>query len=258
MKLLTSLLVLLLLFGGVFARAPSWISVGTSINYTVGSSVYTFSVTEVTSSQVKIDLKTSSSSSTSRLIDNATADSGQFWFDSTLLTSASAGRSIGGYSVVSTGQESYAGKSFQVATLQIILGGVTTTKVFDVESGLLLDQRTSASGSSPVLIRNYYVPAWAPPPPNVTTPTPSNPPAPSQNSTPPQNPPSQPPVTTTQPTIPTPNPAPSSNTTSNSTSPTPTTPPSTPSSNSSTCPCPESLFFVLLGFLAVGKKVEKI
>lgn len=255
MKILASLLVLLLLFGGVFARAPSWISSGTSINYTVGSAIYTFTVTEVTSSQIKIDLKTSSSSSTSRLIDNATADSGQFWFDPTLLTSASAGRSIGGYSVISTSQESYAGKSFQTATLQIILGGVTTTKVFDIESGLLLDQRTSASGSSPVLIRNYFVPAWAPPPPNVTAPAPPSTPQPA-----PTTPPSQP----TTPTTPTPNPSsppvinstsptPNSSAPTNTSAPTPTVP-----SSSSTCPCPESLFFVLLGFLAVGKKVEKI
>lgn len=254
MKLLASLLVLLLLVGGVFARAPSWVSSGTSINYTVGSATYTFTVTEVSSSQIKIDLKTSSSSSTSRLIDNATADSGQFWFDPTLLTSASAGRSIGGYSVISTSQESYAGKSFQTATLQIILGGVTTTKVFDIESGLLLDQRTSASGSSPVLIRNYFVPAWAPPPPNVTTPAPS--------STPPT-----PTTPSSQPTTPTPS---STNSTSSPSTPTSNstpsvTPPLSPdpivkpsSQSSSTCPCPESLFFVLLGFLAVGKKVEKI
>ncbi len=255
MKILASLLVLLLLFGGVFARAPSWISSGTSINYTVGSAIYTFTVTEVTSSQIKIDLKTSSSSSTSRLIDNATADSGQFWFDPTLLTSASAGRSIGGYSVISTSQESYAGKSFQTATLQIILGGVTTTKVFDIESGLLLDQRTSASGSSPVLIRNYFVPAWAPPPPNVTAPA-----SPSTPSSPPTTPPSQP--TTPTPSTPTPSsppvinstsPTPNSSAPTNTSAPTPTVP-----SSSSTCPCPESLFFVLLGFLAVGKKVEKI
>lgn len=251
MRLLTSLLVLLLLFGGAFARAPSWIAVGTSINYTVGSSLYTFTVTEITSSQIKIDLK--ASSSTSRLIDNATADSGQFWFDPTLLTSASAGRSIGDYSVVSTGEDSYAGKTFHTATLQIVLGGATTTKVFDVESGLLLDQRSSASGSSPVLIRNYFVQAWAPPPPNVTAPAPT----PTVNTTPTAPAPTTP---TSTPNATTPTPTPTSNSTSTPTpSPSTTAPTQTSApASSSTCPCPESLFFVLLGVLAVGKKVEKI
>lgn len=99
LKLLSILLVLLAVG---FATAPSWIASGTNVNYTSGGNLITFTVTGMSGSDIDIRLTTSSPASKGTITDNASAISGQFWFDPSLLGNAYQGEMLDGLNVMGT------------------------------------------------------------------------------------------------------------------------------------------------------------
>jgi hypothetical protein len=184
LKLLSILLVLLALG---FAAAPSWIDSGASINYTSGGNAISFTVASRTSTEIQIQLTTTSPKTHGTITGNASADSGQFWFDPALLANAYNGETIDDFTVTDTGPQTLAGQSWNTITLQEMISGATSTQIYDVQTGLLLEQTVDADGVPNVVLSKYYIPALAPPPPppptNVTPPQNNTPPLPQQNVT---------------------------------------------------------------------------
>jgi hypothetical protein len=194
MNMKATLLILAMLMIG-FCAAPSWIRPGVNLTYSVGSSSVSFKVLDVTNDNLRIQID-------SRTInENASADYGQFWLYSSQLSSMSVGQTIGDFTIISEGRQTFAAKEWNTLTFEGVLSGATTTKVIDKDSGLLLRQTVSVSGAPAVSLTQYAVPAW------ITTP------APTQNTTaPPRN--TTTPTTTPSPApSPTPTPSPNQNTT---------------------------------------------
>ncbi len=255
MKLKT-LSVLLVLLAVASATAPTWIAPGVSLNYTSGTTSVSFAVTSATSGKIGISLTTSPPPNTNNFEENATLTSGQFWFDPNMISHAYQGELINGFTVTSTGPQSFAGQSWNTATLRGIVSGAETSYTYDEQTGLLLEQTVEASGVPNVVLSQYYIPALAPPPQNITPP-PQNttvPPAPQPNATiaPPPVPPA---VNTTA----------QGNSTDNSSAVQPTdnsslvpsgagdqgSTSSDQSSSSSLPCCPTSFILLLAGFVAI-------
>lgn len=251
MSLLKTSSILLVLLALGFATAPSWIATGANLNYSQGGNTITFTVTGRTDTDILIQLTTSTPLTKSIIPENASLDSGHFWFDPTLLANAYQGEVFDGLTVMGTSQQTFAGQSWTAVTLQGTLSGVQTTEMYDQQTGILL-KLTVAGGVAPdVVLTQYYVPALAPPPPppqqNNTTTTPP----PAQNSTnstatapPPSNSSAAPNTTeTTQP------PPETSTPPANQTSSSP------PSSKSKSLCCPSSFILLLVGFVALRGKI---
>jgi hypothetical protein len=257
---LKTLSVLLVLLSLGFATAPSWIAQGASLNYTSGTTSVSFLVTGVSGSNINIALTTAPPSATSNIVENATAESGQFWFDNSITSHAYEGELVNGLDVVSTGPQTFAGQSWNAVTLQGMVSDgmgntVETTYIYDEQTGLLLEQTVDASGVPNVVLSQYYIPALVPPPQNVTPPQQNTTVAPEKNTT----------------SAVTPPPAPQENSTNNSsvvsqtTQPVTTEPTETSTDNagdqgssptgqssSSSLPCCPSAFILLLaGFVAI-------
>jgi hypothetical protein len=186
----TKILVLLLaLLTVVYSVAPAWVVTGVNLNYSVGSTPFTFSVLSRNTTDIQVEEINLSSSKTPHPGDeNASKDSGDFWFDSSLLSSASTGSTIGDYSVTDEGTQTFAGTSWDTLTLQGTVTGAMTTKVLDRKTGLLLKQTVDAPGAPVVTLTQYYIPSLAPAaaPPGNTQPAPA-PTAPPANTSPPAN-----------------------------------------------------------------------
>jgi hypothetical protein len=193
------LALLMLLAAAGFATAPAWVSKGVNLTYSVGSDSVTFAVLDRSAGDLKIQIFTKSTNHLSTATENESADSGQFWFDDSLLENAVKFQHIGDYEVTDVGTGHYAGKDYNTITLTIDVGGATSTKVYDKETGLLLRNTVDAEGAPVVNLQSAYIPAFAPPPPPVNnTPPPAN-----STTSPPANPPpantSQPPSNASQP-----------------------------------------------------------
>ncbi|MEW6035325.1 MAG: hypothetical protein AB1529_01815 [Candidatus Micrarchaeota archaeon] len=190
-----ALVLCLLLLSMSFATAPSWVAPGASLNYSAGSDAVSFTVLSRNSTDIRIQIAVSSAPKPSTGTENASGNSGQFWFDSSLLATAKTGSSIGDFKVKGSSTQSFAGETWETVTLEATLSGAKTTRIYDKKSGLMLKQTVEASGAPEVILSKYYFPSAAPPP--------SSPPAqPPANATPPSNgsgtppatpPPSQPP-----------------------------------------------------------------
>jgi len=185
-KIIIALLVMLAV---CFSTAPSWVKPGINLNYSVASDLVSFSVLNRTSSDVKLQVFTRSTSRSTYPNENASAQSGQFWFDNSSLSSAYSGQDIGDYEVTDVSTQTFAGKQWDTVTLESTLSGAITTKVLDKKTGVLLKQTVSAVGAPAVILQQFYVPDWVqvpvppvnntPPPPvnntgNVTAPPPVN------------------------------------------------------------------------------------
>ncbi len=205
------LVVLMMLLAICYSTAPSWVASGVNLNYSVGTDTVSFSVLDRSGDDIHINQKTISTSAQANYLDNASAESGHFWFDSSEFSGESVGNMVGDYDVIAQGSQHFAGKDWDTITLQGTISGATTTFVYDTATGLLLKETVSAAGAPTVTLVSYYVPAWAPPPPppapvnntNATPPhqnasmnnTGSPPPANTSGSSPPPQQPSQPPGT---------------------------------------------------------------
>jgi len=163
-----------------YSTAPSWVASGVNLNYTVGSDTVTFKVINRSGDDLHLNVKYLSTAHESNPTENASTESGQFWFDNSELSGVSVGGMIGDYDVIAQGSQHFANKDWDTITLQTSISGATTTFVYDAATGLLLKETISASGAPTITLINYYVPAWAPPPP---------PPPPANNT--PSNPPQQ-------------------------------------------------------------------
>ncbi|MFN7991183.1 MAG: hypothetical protein U0R44_03415 [Candidatus Micrarchaeia archaeon] len=185
--------ILLALMPLVHPTAPAWVAAGVSLNYSVGSSAFTFIVLNRTSTDVRLQIQNHSSSKLLTPTENASADYGQFWFDSSKLSGAQPGGSIGDFSVSETNKQTFAGKEWDTVTLTQTLGNSEMTKILDLQTGILLKQTVNAPGAPVVMLQQYYIPSLAPPPP---TPPPAQPPANTtqHNATPSPQPPSNPPA----------------------------------------------------------------
>ena len=237
------ILVILLTFLAIgYSVAPSWVDKGVNLNYTVGNDTVSFTVLNRTGTDLKIEVKPFSASKPSTATENASANAGQIWFDNSLLAGASIGSDIGDFSVIEENEQTFAGKEWNTITLQGTIGGATTTRVYDKQTGLLLKQTVNSLGAPTVTLIQVYIPALTPPEP------PSQPPTqpPTNTTTPPSQPP--PSENTTQPPQPQP-----TDTTSE-----PTPPSSEPSSETPTkkplpC-CPTSLILLIIGFAAIRNR----
>jgi hypothetical protein len=242
------LLALLLFTVSAFSAAPSWVAQGAVLEYSVGTDTVKFTVLSSNGTDIRISIKAASASSAYTATENASADSGQFWYDSSELSSASVGADLGDFEVTGQGKQTFAGKEYDTITLEGVLDEVETTRIYEKQTGLLLKQTASAPGA-PVVTLISFTPASAPAPP----PPPPPPPPPANNtsqpppSTPPSTPPAQPP--STPPSVP------------------PSTPPSQPPSEPPPVPeeeppekkpitelcCPSAFILLMLGFLVIRR-----
>ncbi len=199
-----ALVLCLLLLSMSFATAPSWVAPGASLNYSAGSDAVSFTVLSRNSTDIRIQIAVSSAPKPSTDFPGvwivrvaASGNSGQFWFDSSLLATAKTGSNIGDFKVKGSGTQSFAGESWETVTLEATLSGAKTTRVYDKKTGLMLKQTVDASGAPEVIISKYYFPSAAPPPSQPPAQPPANATQPPSNGsgTPPATPPpSQPPA----------------------------------------------------------------
>jgi hypothetical protein len=220
---------LLTLLAVGYSVAPAWVDTGVNLNYSVGSDTVSFSVLNRTATDIRIQTFTFSTSHNSFPDENASADSGQFWFDTSLLSSASSGDTVGSYSVTDESTQTFAGKSWDTVTLEGTVSGAMTTKVFDKTTGLLLKQTVDVSGAPVITLVQYHIPALEPAP--VVPPQANNTAPPKTNTTPPATNTTTPAVNTTQPAVNVTPPSPQNNGTTQPQ--TNETPPGQPSASSS-------------------------
>lgn len=179
-----SVSLLLVLLALAYSTAPTWVDSGVSLNYSVGGGQVAFSVTGRTSSDVNINVVQQGSPHT--MIENASEDSGEFWYDPSLLANAYGGKMIGVYTVTGQSSMSFAGTTWNTISLQGSVSGASTTKIFDTTTGLLLQQTisTGPSTTQTITLTQEYIPSLAPPPPApVANNTKPSPPAQTQNTT---------------------------------------------------------------------------
>jgi len=185
---LRSLAILLILLTVVSATAPSWIDTGVSVNYTAGGNSVSFTVTGRAGDDITILLATSPPPHTGTIKGNASSDSGQFWFDQSLLNHAYSGQDIDGLSVMGTSQQTIAGQTWDTVTLQGDISGAQTTQIYDTETGMLLKQSVDKEGVPDVVLSKFYIPSLAPPPPVTPKQNTTTPPPPKQNASAPVTP----------------------------------------------------------------------
>ncbi|MBI5046865.1 hypothetical protein HZC07_03995 [Candidatus Micrarchaeota archaeon] len=245
-----SLGILLVLLAVAYSVAPAWVSEGVNINYTMGTDNVSFTVLNRTSTGINLAVKFASASKINRPTDNVSADSGQFWFDNSLLADAFIGRAIDEYIVVDESKKIFAGKEWDTVSLETTVSGAVTTKIFDRKTGLMLKQTVSGVDAPTVTLVAAYIPAFEPakPPPAPPIIPPANPNTSNSSTnstiTPPPSPPSQ---NNTQ-----------QNTTNNTISQTPTQPPkntpvTAPTGKKNLPCCPGVILLGLLGLVVIRK-----
>lgn len=157
-----TLAILLLIANFAFATAPEWIVKGVELEYKVGSDTVVFSVVERNSTEIEIDIKTGPK--IQRATENASAITGQFWFDPALLEDASKYHHIEDeYEVVDIKSKTIAGTEWEAVSLETMLSGAKTTKVYDRETGLMLSQTVLAEGAPAVTLKSYSLEPGTPP-----------------------------------------------------------------------------------------------
>jgi len=155
-KIVARILPMLLIFVSVVsATAPGWVASGVVLEYSMDSDTVTFTVTERTSTEVKVDIKTEN---TYKAKENASSYAGQFWFDNSLLEGASKNEEIEDYKVTDLGKETYAGKEWDTITLEGTVSGARTFRTYDIETGLMLKQTVSQPGAPVVTLNSYTIP----------------------------------------------------------------------------------------------------
>lgn len=233
-----------------FSVAPSWVKPGVNLNYSVGTDSVSFTVLDRTGSSIQIEMYTQSTTKKTHPNEDPTGVSGQFWFDSSSLQYAYPGDLISGYTVSAMGSQTFAGQTWDTVTLQSTISGATTTKVLDMDSGLLLKQTVNAVGAPQVTLQQFYVPDWvqapAAPPANNTAPPPANNTA-NATATPPQN---------STPTAPPPVAPPAQNNTppAQVTAPAPAAAANTAATDQTSSCCPSAFILLALAFVAFMNK----
>jgi hypothetical protein len=165
-----------------FATAPIWVASGASLTYSAGTDSIAFNVVSANGSDIKINVVPASTGKTNTATENASADSGQFWYDNALLSSATVGSTVGDFAVVDESAQQFAGKQWNTITLEDTVSGAKTTKVYDKQSGLLLKQSVDSPGAPVITLTQFTIPGISAQPPAQQ---PAQPPAqqPAQNQT---------------------------------------------------------------------------
>ena len=151
-----------------FAAAPGWVAKGVVLDYSVDGDTVTFTVTERTSTEIKIKIDSY------KATENTSLNYGQFWFDNSLLEDASKGDKLEEFTVKEEETQTFAGTQWDTVTLEAVISDAKTTRVYDRESGLMLKQTVQADGAPVVTLTKYNVPnfnAVAPPPPSIAEPS---------------------------------------------------------------------------------------
>jgi hypothetical protein len=159
---LKSLCILLAFLSLGFATAPGWVANGTSLNYSSGGNLISFTVIGVSGGQISIAINTTSPKSSRAIKEDASAISGQFWFDQPSLAHSYDGELLNGLTVDGTGRQAFAGDTWDTITLEGMVSGAQATQVYDGKTGLLLKQTVDAPGVPDVVLSGYYIPALLP------------------------------------------------------------------------------------------------
>jgi hypothetical protein len=107
-----------------------------------------------------------------------------------LLEDADEGDDIDEFEVIDEGTETFAGKQWDTVTLEATISEVKTVRVYDRDSGLMLEQTVDVADAPTVTLEKYTIPdmeAVAPPPP------PPEPTPPANDTTEPANETTEPP-----------------------------------------------------------------
>jgi len=160
--------VLLILVSVAFAAAPGWVAKGVVLDYSMNGDTVTFTVTERTSTEVKMNIETVKEYTAT---ENASLTNGQFWFDDSLLADASSGDEIDEFRVTDEGTETFAGKQWDTVTLTGTISGAETVRIYDRDSGLMLKQTVQVPDAPEITLTNYVVPNFDMPPPPGSQPT---------------------------------------------------------------------------------------
>ena len=159
------LLAIIFLLGICFSSVPVWVKPGVTLTYTVGSSQMVFRVLNVSDGNVRTEI---TQGSVRTLVENASADYGQYWFDNVTLQDSVVGQLIGDLQIVSFGTTTtIAGKQWSGVTLEQTMGTTTIRRIVDKNTGILLRQTADATGAPVVELISYQLPL--PPAPLVNT-----------------------------------------------------------------------------------------
>ncbi len=246
------LFLLLLLASFVFAAVPDWVKAGVKVTYTAtpGGDV-SYEVLSVSATEVKIDQNPGGAPT-----DNATADSGSFWYDKSKTSTLGTDDIIDGWKIFEKDVViSAAGREWTTLKMKKTLFGQQTERWVDKETGLLIKQ---AIPSQTVVLKSI-TPTFGS---ESATPTPapllSDTPAPADGDAPPA-----PPGGSTQPS-PNPTPQPSGQpagaqptgtpVTGQTPAPTPGPVPDLKPPDSNVPCCPIAFLLLILGFVVYRHK----
>ncbi len=189
------LLAIIFLLGICFSSVPVWVKPGVTLTYTVGSSQMVFRVLNVSDGNVRTEI---TQGSVRTLVENASADYGQYWFDNVTLQDSVVGQLIGDLQIVSFGTTTtIAGKQWSGVTLEQTMGTTTIRRIVDKNTGILLRQTADATGAPVVELASYQFPSPPAPVVNNTHTTPAPPPINTTIQQPPVTPPTQQPTQNT-------------------------------------------------------------
>ena len=239
---------LLLLVSFVLAAPPDWVKQGVKITYTAtpGGDV-SYEVLSVSATEVKIDQSPGGAPT-----DNASADSGSFWYDKSKTSTLSQDDSIDGWKIFEKDVVvTAAGKSWVTLKMKKTLFGQKTERWVEKETGLLIKQ---AIPSQTVLLKSINPPfgseSATPVPSPILSGTPQPQPSPSDDL---------PPLPSDGQPSPTPSPQPSgqptpSNTSAPSPAPAPGPVPDLKPPDSNVPCCPIAFMLLILGFVVYRHK----
>lgn len=163
----------LIIFGLIFATAPAWVKEGVSLNYTGSDgNMYTYTVLNKSGSDNIIEIKINGNpASSAPETENGSLGSGRFWYDSSLLSGAFVGGTVGDDFVSSQGQLSAAGVNWNTTTLDGTKSGASVTRIIDKNNGILLKQTITYGGVQQVIaLKQFNIPILFPPANVVVTP----------------------------------------------------------------------------------------
>ncbi len=166
---LRNLIAILLIVALANATAPTWVASGAMVKYTVGTDTITFTVLSRNTTDVVIRIDTLSTSKSRTISENASADYGQFWYDSDLLGGSYIGGYVGEFTADSEGSQTFAGKEWGTINISSTLSGALTKRIYEKRSGLLLRQTVDAVGAPSVTLIQYAIPAFGTTTPPTTT-----------------------------------------------------------------------------------------
>lgn len=190
------LFLLLIMSAVIFASPPDWVRVGTKIEYTLTQNTVTttvlYEITSKTATEIKMRLTVGGSPS-GMPTDNASADSGTFWYATSRIAGANIDDTIDEWKVMEKDVTlSAAGTGWTATKLRKTVGGLQTDRYVDPATGLLIKDENSARS---VVFKSINPPfSSAVPsvqPPSSAPPAPQQP-APQPNSTQPGQQPSPP------------------------------------------------------------------